>query len=256
MRKNTRTKQQIVENYTQPKEVDEIHKKQKKLVGTSKLTKIKLKEKQRELIQVIDDNDLIIILGPSGVSKTFMDCYYAIEALAQHKFEKVIFTKPIKEAGEKLGALPGDVNDKIDPYYESFRQNLLQIVDKPTLEKLMKSEVIEFKPLTYLRGCGFQKTLLVLDESQNCDITDIMLFVTRMGEGSKVLISGDMSQHDIHINESALMFFSKMVEDIDNICTFKFERQDIMRHKILIEITDRYEKLKYSDNLPRAKNSR
>jgi len=245
----TRIKQQVVENYIQPKEVDEVHKKQKKLVGTSKIIKIKLKEKQKELMQIIDNNDLIIILGPAGVSKTFMDCYYAIEALAQHKFEKVIFTKPIKEAGEKLGALPGDINDKIDPYYESFRQNLLQIIDKPTLEKLIKSEVIEFKPLTYLRGCGFQKTLMVLDESQNCDWKSIMLFVTRMGIDSKIIISGDISQYDIDKKMTSLFGFSNMIENMQNVCIFKFNREDICRHPMLIEITDRYEKLKFNEKI-------
>lgn len=229
--------------------IEDIHLKQKKLVAPKTLTDIKLTEKQKQLIELIDEKDINIITGPSGSSKTFIDCYYAIKSLKERKTDKIILTKPIQEAGEKLGALPGTVEEKIDPHYESYRQNLLNFINKNDLERLIKNESIIYKPLAYLRGTGFKNCLLILDEAQNCTWKQIMLFVTRMGVDSKVIISGDISQHDVKKDMVALLKFSEMIKDIKGVNVFEFTREDIMRHKILLEITERYEKLKYSGKI-------
>ncbi len=131
----------------------------KKLVSRNVLNDIVLTEKQKDLLQEIEANDIVLISGPAGSSKTWSACYYAVLCLKTNKFDKIIFTKPIREAGEQLGFLPGDIKDKIDPHYESFRQNMLQMIDKQTLLKNYERGVFEDKPLAYLRGAGFNNCL-------------------------------------------------------------------------------------------------
>ncbi len=225
----------------------------KRLVPRTALNEINLREKQRELVAMLDESDIVIITGPAGTSKTFIDSYYAIKSLRDHDFEKVIFTKPIQEAGEKLGALPGDVESKIDPYYESFRISMLKMIKSENLEKLLEKSFIEYRPLAYMRGATFDNTLMILDEAQNADIRQLMLFITRMGQGSKVIISGDVHQYDIRNFHVAFPFFVEMVKDIEGVGVFEFNREDIVRNKILIEITERYERLKAENKLPKNK---
>lgn len=225
----------------------------KRLVPKSALNDINLREKQRELVNMLDEKDIVIMTGPAGTSKTFIDSYYAIKSLRDHMFEKVIFTKPIQEAGEKLGALPGDVESKIDPYYESFRISMLKMIKPENLEKLLEKSFIEYRPLAYMRGATFDNTLMILDEAQNADIRQLMLFITRMGQDSKVIISGDVHQYDIRNYHVAFPFFVDMVKDIEGVGVFEFKREDIVRNKILIEITERYEQLKAENKLPKNK---
>jgi len=254
MAKKNRMKQQIVEDFVEPHPVTEdVHVKQKKLVGTAKLSKIVLKEKQKVLIDILNKNDITVVYGPAGTSKTFVDCFYAVESLKTHKFDKIIFTKPIQESGEKLGALPGDIAQKIDPFFESFILTLNKIIDKQNTERLIKSGVIECRPFAYMRGATFDNALMILDEAQNCDIRQLMLFATRMGKDSKVIISGDVSQSDIGREHVALQFFINMMDGVEGFGEFKFDREDIQRHKILIAMTDRYEQLKSENKLPKNK---
>jgi phosphate starvation-inducible PhoH-like protein len=202
---------------------------------------------------MIDNNDITVVTGPAGTSKTFIDCYYAIKSLRQHRFSKILFTKPVQEAGEKLGYLPGDVQRKIDPHYESFRITLQKLAKKTILDKLVKDNLIEFRPLAYMRGATFDNTLMILDEAQNSDVRQLMLFTTRMGHNSKVLITGDIHQYDINKYHVALPFFVDMIQGIDGIGLFEFKQEDIVRNKILIQITERYEKLKADNMLPKNK---
>ena len=228
--------------------------KQKRFVPATALDKIKLSEKQQELVEMLDKNDIVIVTGPAGTSKTFIDSYYAVRALRDHQFEKVIFTKPIHEAGERLGFLPGQVQEKIDPHYESFKISILKMIKASNFEKLLEKNTIEFRPLAYMRGATFDDTLMIIDEAQNSDIRQIMLFVTRMGMNSKVIISGDIHQYDINKNHIGLPFFVEHIaKDIDGVGIFNFSKDDIVRNPILIEITDKYEKLKAHDMLPRNK---
>lgn len=214
---------------------------------------IELSDRQQELVEIIDERDVVIVTGPAGTSKTFVDCYYAVKSLRENRFNKILLTKPVQEAGEKLGYLPGDIAHKIDPHYESFRLTLQKLVKKKILDKLLKDNIIEFRPLAYMRGATFDRTLMILDEAQNADIRQLMLFTTRMGRESKVLISGDIHQYDINKYHVALPFFVDMVKDIKGIGLFEFEQRDIVRNKILIAITERYEKLKLEAQLPNMK---
>lgn len=231
--------------------IEEIEQKPKRVLHPSVLHNITLTEKQKKVLELIEKNKINIIIGPAGTSKTFLSCYYAIDAINSKKFDRIILTKPIQEAGEKLGFLPGDIASKIDPHYESFRTNLLEFINKTTLEKFIKQEVIEYKPLAYMRGTTHKNSLVILSEAQNCDIRQLILFITRMGKNSKIIIEGDISQYDIGIDHIALQFFTDMIKDISSVNVFTFERSDIMRDQILIEITDRYEKLKNSKHLPK-----
>jgi len=226
---------------------------EKRLVPPNALNNIILSEKQSQLINDINKNEITVITGPAGTSKTFIDCYYIVDSLKKKRFKNYILTKPIQESGEKLGALPGSVEDKINPYFESFQLTLLKFIDKLTLEKLIREDILQFRPLAYMRGANFDNSLLILDEAQNSDIRQLMLFVTRMGENSKVIISGDVHQSDIAKYHVALPFFSNMVKDIPGISSFAFTNEDIRRNQILIEITKRYEQLKMDDKLPKNK---
>lgn len=224
----------------------------KKLVSKNSLNEIKLNKKQIQLIELIDKNDITIITGPAGTSKTFISCYYAIKCLKEHKFNKIIFTKPIQESGEKLGFLPGSVDDKIDPFYESYRQNISKLIDKTTIIRNYDRGVFEDKPLAYMRGTTYDG-LMILDEAQNCDLRSLILFITRLGVGSKMIISGDISQHDIGSRFVSLPFLEEMINDIPGVGIFRFDEEDIMRSNILKEITRRYEKAKSDGTVPSNK---
>lgn len=217
------------------------------------ISQITLSKKQKELISLIEKKEITVCTGPAGTSKTFIDCYYAVKAMKDNSFARVILTKPVQEAGEKLGYLPGDIEKKIDPHYESFRIILQKLLKKRILENLLKDDLIEFRPLAYMRGATFDDTLMILDEAQNADVRQLMLFVTRMGKNSKVLITGDIHQYDINSNHVALPFFVDMIRGVEGVGLFEFGQEDIVRNKILIEITERYEKLKADDKLPKNK---
>lgn len=217
------------------------------------INSIQLSDRQKLLVEMIDHNDITICTGPAGTSKTFIDCFYAVKAIKENKFDKILLTKPIQEAGEKLGFLPGDVESKIDPHYESFKITLGKLLKKRIFEKLLKDNVVEFRPLAYMRGATFDNTLMILDEAQNADVRQLMLFVTRMGKNSKVIVSGDIHQYDINQYHVALPFFVDMIKGVEGIGFFEFEQKDIVRNKILIEITERYEQLKALDRLPKVK---
>lgn len=211
----------------------------------TELKKVSLFPKQVELFKILEnpDNKIILISGPAGTAKTFMTCYYTISALCKTDFEKGIFTKPLEESGERLGFLPGDIKEKTEPFFESYKHNLLKILKKDMVDKFFDKKLIEYKPLAYLRGTSFENNLLVIDEAQNADLRQIMLFVTRMGKGSKVIILGDTSQYDIKGSESGLTRFKNMISGVEGVAEFRFEKEDIQRDPILIEITDRYEKM-------------
>jgi phosphate starvation-inducible PhoH-like protein len=182
--------------------------------------------------------------GPAGTSKTFTTIYAALQLLAEGKIGQIILTKPLQESGEKLGFLPGSVEEKIMPYMESYRDSLNIIIGKQTADWLIGTEVIKYEPLAYMRGRTFHNCIMILDEAQNADFRQLMLFISRMGKGSRVVVSGDVSQYDIEKNKVALPNFVKLLSGIKGISSFEFKKEDIMRDEILIEITERYDKWK------------
>ena len=214
------------------------------------LKQIILRRSQKKYFGTILKNDITFCYGPAGTSKTFTACYTAIKLLLEKQVNRIILTKPIQESGEKLGHLPGDVDEKIEPYMQSFVSNLNKIIGGNGASWLTTRGKIEYKPLAYMRGATFENSLMILDEAQNADFRQLMLFLTRMGKGSKVVICGDISQYDIAKTKVALPDFMQLMSGIKGIGTHVFEDKDMVRAKILIDVVKRYEKWKSENNLP------
>lgn len=207
---------------------------------------ISLTAKQKVYFQGIQENTITFCWGPAGSSKTFSACYTALYLVAKGFASKILLTKPIQESGEKLGSLPGTVDEKIAPYRESFVTNIEKIISKEKATQLFSDGTIEFQPLAYMRGSTFDDTVMILDEAQNCDMKQLMLHVTRIGKNSKAIIAGDVTQHDISYDKVALPTFINMVRGIQGITEVKFDEDDIVRSEILKQIVRRYEEWKYS----------
>lgn len=211
------------------------------------LKHVTLRQNQKKYLDTILNNDITFCYGPAGSSKTFTACLAALELLQKKEIKKVILCKPIQEAGEKLGFLPGTVDEKVEPYLKSYKSNIEKIIGWSATHDMFGKGLIEFQPLAYMRGDTFDDALMILDEAQNADFKQLMLFVTRMGQNSKVIVAGDVSQYDIAKSKVALPEFMKLMTGIKGIGTHIFGESDIVRAKILQDIVHRYEKWK-SDN--------
>lgn len=203
---------------------------------------VRLTDKQTQLFKDIRNNILTIVHGPAGTSKTFTSCYSALWLMANKKIERIVITKPIKESGEEIGLLPGSVEEKIDPYKQSYYTNFCKILDKRTIDFMFASEEIIFEPLAYMRGSTYDDCIMLLDECQNASIKQLMLWSTRLGRNSKAVMMGDTSQYDVKKRDSGYVDFIKMTEGMSDLCTFQFNNEDIVRNKFLIELTNRYDK--------------
>lgn len=210
--------------------------------------KTQLRQSQQQYVDQILNNDITFCSGPAGTSKTYTACYVALKLLSENKIKNVILCKPIQEAGEKLGFLPGDIKDKIDPYMQSYISNMNKIVGPKITELLIESGIIQFKPLAFMRGDTFDECLMILDEAQNATFAQLMLFVTRMGKSSKVVVTGDISQYDIAKNNIGLESFTELMRDIKGVGYHKFTQKDIVRAKILQEVVGRYDKWKLEND--------
>lgn len=209
---------------------------------------VELSAKQHDLYKTIRNNILTIVQGPAGTSKTFTACYTALGLLADKKISKIVITKPIIEAGENLGFLPGDQYEKTLPYMKSYISTFEKILGKFLCDVLFESGVIEVNLLAYMRGDTFDYTCMILDEAQNVQMSQLMLWATRLGKDSYAVMMGDVSQYDIKKKDAKFLKFIEFCEGMESVANFKFDREDIVRNKFLIELTDRYEKWKYSQN--------
>lgn len=237
---------------------DEVNEyKNSKIMKRSSLTreefqnsnKVVLTDKQNELYKSIRKNTLTIVHGPAGTSKTFTSCYTALSLLADKKIEKIIITKPNIESGPSLGLLPGTIEEKVDPYKQSYYTNFCKIMDKKTIDFLFSTEEIKFEPLSYMRGSTYDNCLMLLDECQNSSISQLMLWSTRLGKNSKAVMMGDTSQYDVRKKDSGYIDFIKMTDKMEDLCSFQFKNEDIVRNKFLIELTNRYDKYRIDKDL-------
>lgn len=230
-------------------------------------TIIILTPKQEEFYKGIRNNTLSICQGAAGTAKTFVACYAAIGLLADRKIERIILTKPIQESGENLGFLPGTIAEKTDPYMQSYFTNFHKIVGKQSFEFMKSIGEVVVEPLAYMRGTTYDDSLMLLDEAQNCTMTQLMLWSTRLGNNSKAVMMGDVSQYDIKKRDSKFLDFIslatgeyKFSEDdtksqqdytkpLYDIYSHKFGVDDIVRNKFIIDLVDRYEKYKFQNNI-------
>jgi len=197
-------------------------------------------DNQHHFWKTIDANDVTFCAGPAGCGKTFISSYYALQMLAQKKFETIILTKPLVEAGgEKLGFLPGDVDEKTEPFMMSFYYNMEQIIGKQRLDVLRNTGVIKVIPLAYMRGLTLTNTCVILDEAQNTLPIQIKTFLTRIGRGSKFIVNGDLLQTDIP-HENGLEDSIKRLIGVRGLGMSRFTSDDIVRHPIVADVLSRY----------------
>jgi len=216
--------------------------------------RVELTPKQNELYKGIRHNTLTVCQGPAGTSKTFTACYTALALLADKKIEQIILTKPIQESGESLGFLPGTKEEKTDPFMKSYFSNFEKIIGRASFEFMRASGEIIVEPLAYMRGTTYDNAIMLLDEAQNCTMTQLMLWVTRLGRDSKAIMMGDISQYDIKKRDSKFLEFIDLITEVEQVYNFRFSAEDIVRNKFLIDIVNKYEKWK-SENDEKEKSN-
>ena len=213
-----------------------------------KLKKLIIKPKsnnQKSFIDTINTNTVTFGIGAAGTGKTFLAVACAVNALEKQLVKKIILVRPAIEAGEKLGFLPGDLAEKIDPYLQPLYDSLYECLGFETVNKLLEKKVIEIAPLAYMRGRTLNDAFIILDEAQNTTISQMQMFLTRIGYGSTTVVTGDVSQIDLpKDSQSGLKDCLEFILNIKGIDAVKFGPKDVMRHKIVSSIVSEYEKRK------------
>lgn len=196
---------------------------------------------QREYVEAIDEDSIVFGIGPAGTGKTYLAMAKAVQALQAKDVNRIILTRPAVEAGEKLGFLPGTLSDKIDPYLRPLHDALREMVDPETIPRLMETGVIEVAPLAYMRGRTLNDSFVVLDEAQNTTPAQMKMFLTRLGFGSKMVITGDLSQVDLpNRQESGLKVARQVLTGVDGVSIINLDSDDVVRHRLVSKIVEAY----------------
>lgn len=198
---------------------------------------------QHDLVQAFENNDLTFALGPAGTGKTYIAIALAVRALKNREARKIILSRPAVEAGEKLGFLPGDMKDKIDPYLQPLYDALEDMIPAAKLKEYMDTKVIQIAPLAFMRGRTLNDAIIVLDEAQNTTTHQIKMFLTRLGMNAKMIITGDVTQIDLpRATQSGLVQALRILDGVSGIGKVEFVKKDIVRHSLVQRIVEAYEK--------------
>ena len=213
------------------------------LIKTPRKSVIARSEKQSEYIKALRENNIVIALGPAGTGKSYLAVSVGITLLMEKKVEKVILSRPAVEAGERLGFLPGDMKEKVDPYLRPLYDALYDLFGYEKIQKKIDSGEIEIAPLAFMRGRTLKNSFAILDEAQNATITQIKMFLTRIGENSKIVVNGDPSQIDLmNKSSSGLVKSKKILNRIKEIKAIEFDHKDVIRHPLVSKIIQAYNK--------------
>lgn len=197
---------------------------------------------QLRLVTEYSNNDLIVAEGPAGTGKTYTSIALAVRALKSHEVKKIVLTRPAVEAGERLGFLPGDMKDKLDPYLQPLYDALLDMIPFRKLEQWLGDGTVQIAPLAFMRGRTLENCFVILDEAQNSTVSQLKMFLTRMGVNSKFILTGDTTQIDLpRKNESGLVQAIRLLTNIEGIAIVRFDERDIVRHRLVKYIVRAYD---------------
>ncbi|OCW81955.1 PhoH, partial [Pelagibacteraceae bacterium GOM-A3] len=222
-------------------EKNNSEKKVEYIIKTPKKSVIPRSERQKDYVRALKESDIIISAGPAGTGKTFLAVAVALTMLLEKKIERIILSRPAVEAGERLGFLPGDMRDKVDPYLRPLYDSLYDLLDFEKIQKKIEVGDIEIAPLAFMRGRTLKNSFAILDEAQNATDTQIKMFLTRIGENSKIVINGDPSQIDLpNKSQSGLKKSTKLLGHLKEISVVDFDHKDVVRHPLVSKIVKAY----------------
>jgi len=198
---------------------------------------------QMEMVKKIAENDLMFVTGPAGTGKTYVAVALAVRALKNRQVKRIILSRPAVEAEEKLGFLPGDMKDKLDPYMQPLYDALNDMIPAKKLEEMMRDKIVQIAPLAFMRGRTLGNAFVILDEAQNATTNQMKMFLTRMGENSKFIITGDVTQIDLPPKQkSGLIQSLQILKNVQGIAKIEFNQNEIIRHRLVRQIVDAFEK--------------
>ena len=242
-------KEDIISSVKKNFEIEESNVKSfKQLIKTPKKSVIARSKKQSEYIKALKENDIIMSLGPAGTGKSFLAVSVAVTLLMEKKIDRVILSRPAVEAGEKLGFLPGDMKEKVDPYLRPLYDALYELFGADKIDKKIQTGEIEIAPLAFMRGRTLKNCFAILDEAQNATETQIKMFLTRIGENSKLVVNGDPSQVDlINKKHSGLVKSRDILKNLEEIKIIEFDHNDVVRHPLVSKIIKAYQNKSIDD---------
>ena len=213
------------------------------IIKTPKKSVIPRSEKQKKYVRALKDSEIIISSGPAGTGKTYLAVAVALTMLLDKKIDRIILSRPAVEAGERLGFLPGDMREKVDPYLRPLYDALYDLLDFEKIQKRIEIGDIEIAPLAFMRGRTLKNSFAILDEAQNATLTQIKMFLTRIGENSKIVVNGDPSQIDlINKSQSGLIKTKKILNKVKEIKLIEFDHKDVVRHPLVTKIIQAFNK--------------
>ena len=197
---------------------------------------------QSQYVEMVKNNDVVFSIGPAGTGKTFLSVAFAVAALENHEVDRIILCRPAVEAGESLGFLPGDLKEKVDPYLAPLYDSLKILYAENKLVQLLERKIIEVVPLAYMRGRTLDRAYMILDEAQNASVLQMKMFLTRLGIGSRAIITGDVTQIDLqNRSHSGLLQASELLKGVQGIGIVKLDKKDVVRHPLVMKIIEAYD---------------